>query len=95
LVLPIQSFSSGVLAEIVRRQPASKERDAFAWQIAVGPTLARSASVELKDGVLHVRARDPRWARELERAAGTILLRLRHMLGPDAIHAVNIEKNLL
>jgi predicted nucleic acid-binding Zn ribbon protein len=94
-VLPIQSFSSGVLAEIIRRQPASKERDAFAWQLAVGPKLARSARVELQDGVLRIRARDPRWAAELERARATILQRMQYMLGADAVRLVQVEKNLL
>lgn len=94
-MLPIQSFSSGVLAEIIRRQPASKERDAFAWQLAVGPKLARSARVELADGVLRIRARDARWAKELERAASTILQRMQYMLGPDAVRVVKIETNPL
>ena len=53
-MIPLQSFSSGVLAEIVRRQPASKERTTFAWQLAVGPALARATTVELTDGVLMV-----------------------------------------
>jgi predicted nucleic acid-binding Zn ribbon protein len=95
LVLPIQSFSSGVLAEIIRRQPASKERDEFAWQLAVGPKLARSARVDLQDGVLRIRARDARWGTELERAAATILQRMQYMLGSDAVRVVKIEKNLL
>ena len=43
----IAELRAGVLAEIVRRQPASKERTAFAWQLAVGPALARATTVEL------------------------------------------------
>ena len=84
-MIPIQNFASGVLAEIIRRQPASKERTAFAWQLAVGQALARVTTVELREGVLTVRAADARWMRELRRALETILARMQHLLGRDAI----------
>ena len=85
----IQNFSTGVLAEIIRRQPASKEKTAFAWQIAVGPALARATTVTLRqDGVLFVISRDERWAKELNRAKDNILRRLQHLLGPDVIRSI-------
>jgi hypothetical protein len=84
-VVPLQSFASGVLAEIIRRQPASKERTTFAWSVAVGPAVARATSVELDGRLLLVRARDPRWAREVERARQTVVARLQHLLGADAV----------
>lgn len=87
---PVQHIASGVLAEIVRRQPASRERTAFAWSIAVGPALARATTVELRDGVLRVTAKDPRWTRELERARATILARLQVMLG-DELHDLRVN----
>ena len=80
----VHDFAPAVLAEIIRRQPASKERTAFAWSVAVGPALARVTTVELHDGVVSVVARDARWAKELERAKQTILARLHHLLG-DAV----------
>jgi predicted nucleic acid-binding Zn ribbon protein len=89
-MIPIQNVASGVLAEIVRRQPASKERTAFAWQLAVGPALARVTTVELAGGVLTVRGRDARWIREIRRAADTILARMQHLLGRDAIDNISI-----
>jgi hypothetical protein len=89
-VIPIQQFSSGVLAEIVRRQPPSKERTAFAWQIAVGPALARATTVELVDGVLRVAARDAHWRREITRAAPTIQSRMQHLLGDQAVSAMKV-----
>ena len=59
-MIPLQNFSTGVVAEIVRRQPASKERTSFAWQLAVGTALARATNVELDEaGVLTVRSSDP------------------------------------
>ena len=84
-MIPIQNFASNVLAEIVRRQPASKERTAFAWQLAVGPALARVTSVELSEGVLTVRSTDARWIREIRRASETILARMQHLLGRESV----------
>ena len=84
-MLPIQQFTPAVLAGILRRQPDSPGRTAFAWQMAVGPALARATSVELVDGTLTVRAADPRWLREVSRSSDVVLTRLQHLLGPDAV----------
>lgn len=92
-MLPLQQFTGTVLAEILRRQPASKEKTAFAWRLAVGPALARVSTVETHDRTLIVRTLDPRWTRELERASGTILLRLQHLLGREAIERIHIEEH--
>ena len=85
-MIPINNFAPGVLAEIVRRQPASKERTGFAWQLAVGPALARATTVELgEDRVLKVRAADPRWLAEVERAREAVLQKMQHLLGRDQV----------
>lgn len=81
----IQTFSGGVLAEIIRRQPHSPARTNLAWQMVVGPTLARMTSVEVEGTTLQVRASDPRWLKEIERARPTILPKLQHLLGKDSI----------
>ena len=81
----IQTFAGGVLAEILRRQPASPARTAFAWQIAVGPALARVTTVGLEHGVLQVSATDPRWLKEIDRARGAILPKLQFLLGPGTV----------
>jgi predicted nucleic acid-binding Zn ribbon protein len=90
-MLPIQSFSSSVLAGIIRRQPASKEKTRFAWQMVVGPAIARVTLVELDGGVLTVRCPDPRWSPELARARDVILSRLQHLLGRDVITRLTIS----
>jgi predicted nucleic acid-binding Zn ribbon protein len=87
-MVPVQDFSSGVLAAIIRRQPASKDRTNFAWQLAVGQALARVTTVELVDGVLSVRAVDRRWIREIERARDSGMKKLQALLGEDAVRAV-------
>lgn len=81
----IQTFAGGVLAQIVRRQPPSPGRTSFAWQLAVGPTLARMTSVDLEGAILTVRATDPRWLKEIDRAKTTILPKLQQLLGEDQV----------
>ncbi len=80
---PVQDVASSVLAEIVRRQPASRERTEFAWSIAVGPALARATTIELREGILYVTPKDSRWPREIERARQTIVERLNGLLGDE------------
>ncbi len=84
-MVPLQSFSAGVLADIVRRQRPSTERTTFAWQLVVGAALARATTVSLDAGVLTVGAKDARWAAEIERARESILLRMQHLLGPGQV----------
>jgi predicted nucleic acid-binding Zn ribbon protein len=90
-VVPLQNFATGVIAEVIRRQPPSPERTSFAWQIAVGPALARSTRVELREGILTVQTRDTRWPPEIKRSAETILARLQHLLGPTAVTRIEID----
>ena len=86
-----QSFAPAVLAEIIRRQPDSKQRTDFAWSVAVGPALARVTTVELRNHNIIVCARDVQWARELERARDTILPRLQLLLGRDTVKGLYIN----
>jgi hypothetical protein len=90
-LIQIQHFSSGVLAEMVRRQPPSAARNAFAWQIAVGPALARTTTIELTAGVLRVTARDAHWAKAVERAVDTILARMQHLLGAESVSTIEVH----
>lgn len=85
---PIQSFGAGVLAQLIRHQPPSPARTNFAWQLAVGPALARVTTVTLDDGVLQVKASDARWLKEIERARVTILPKLQQLLGETAIRKI-------
>ena len=80
---PFQSFSAAVLADVIRRQPSSSARTAFAWSVAAGPAMARAASVEARNGVLVVSPKDARWAREIERSSATLLSRVQTLLGRE------------
>lgn len=90
-VQSIQSFSSGLLAEIIRRQPASKEKTTFAWQLAVGPAAARATGVELRGTVLVVTAKDGNWIREIARNQTVIVERMRTFLGAGAVERMNLS----
>ena len=85
---PIQSFSASVLAEIIRQQPPSAARTTFAWQLAVGPALARATVVDLVDGTLTVTARDERWLKEIARAKDIILQKMQHLLGTQTVRTI-------
>jgi len=87
-MIQLHDFATGVLADLIRRQPASKERTAFAWQLAVGPALARVTAVDLVDGVLTVSAADPRWVHEVLRARESVLRKMQHVLGADQVTQV-------
>ena len=87
----IHTFAGGVVAQIVRRQPPSPARTTFAWQLAVGPALARMTSVELEATTLRVRSADPRWLKEIDRAKGAILPKLQLLLGADAVTKLSIK----
>ena len=89
---PIQQFTPSVLAEVIRRQPASEGRTTIAWQIAVGAKLARATSVRLTDRVLTVSASDSRWVTEIEAAREIVLRRLQELLGSDAVARIRIER---
>ncbi len=80
-----------MLAEIIRRQPASQARTDFAWAVAVGPGLARVTTVELRNNNMIVCARDAQWARAWERARDTILPRLQLLLGRDTVKGLYIN----
>ena len=82
-MIPLQYVANRVLTDVVKRQPPSKARTSFAWQLAVGPALARATTVELADGVLMVRSHDPRWAQEIDRARTIVLRNMQRLLGDD------------
>ena len=87
----LQSFVGNVLTQIVQRQPPSSARTTFAWQLVVGPALARVTSVELDGTTLRVRSADPRWLKEVERARASILPKLQVLLGADAVAKINVR----
>lgn len=81
----VKTVVTPVIAEILRRQPPSPARTTLAWQMVVGPRLARVTSVEMDGATLRVRSADERWLKEITRARATIIPRLQQLLGADQI----------
>ena len=91
VVIPVQRFLPEALAQLLRKAPLSEHKVAFAWRSSVGPAIDRGTTVSLRDGVLHVTAKEPAWAREVERSQGLIRARLDALLGPGVVRAIHIS----
>jgi hypothetical protein len=89
-MLPVHRFMPEALAAILRKAPLNDEKVAFAWRAAVGVAVDKVTSIELRDGVLRVRARDAAWKREVERSAGVIRARLDALLGPQVVRYIDV-----
>jgi hypothetical protein len=79
------------LAAVLRRAPLTPEKVAFSWRTAVGPAVDKVTSIALHDGVLHVRAKDATWQREIERSAALIRSRLDSLLGEDVVRYIKVS----
>ncbi len=81
-----------VLAEVIRKAPLCPEKIEFAWRAAVGTGMDRVTTVRLDDaGVLHVKAADAHWAREVKRSARLIIKRLEGLLGAGVVKKLRTE----
>ena len=89
-MIPAQQVMPDALAVILRKAPLTPEKVAFAWRTAVGPAVDRVTTIELKGRVLHVRAKDAAWQREVERSAGLIRTRLAALLGDDVVRGLDV-----
>jgi hypothetical protein len=90
-MIPVHQFMPGVVAEILRKAPLTPEKVAFAWRSAVGPAVDKATAVDLRNGVLHVKARDASWQREVERSAGLIRSRLIAILG-NVVRSIEVTR---
>lgn len=90
-MVPVHQVMPGALAAILRKAPLTPEKVAFAWRTAVGPAVDRVTSIELKGRVLHVRAKDAAWQREVERSAALIRTRLGALLGDDVVRGLDVS----
>ena len=81
-----------VVAEVIRKAPLSDAKVAFAWRLAVGPTVDKSTKVRLADdGTLYVSAESPAWIDSVRASIGLIRSRLAHYLGEDVVKRVSYE----
>ena len=89
-MLPLQQVMPEALALVLRKAPLTPEKVAFAWRTAVGPAVDRVTTIELSGSVLHVRARDAAWQREVERSAALIRARLDALLGEPVVRTIEV-----
>ena len=82
-----------VLSAVLRKAPLSPEKVAFAWRSAVGPAVDAVTSVELRDGVLVVRARDQAWRKEVQRSTALIQARLGMVLGVGVVRSIDVTSD--
>lgn len=82
----------GALEAVLRRMPLTRDKVAFAWRIAVGPAVDRATTVDLRDSVLHVFAKDPAWHQEIERSMPLIQKRLKALLGDQTVRKIQLPE---
>jgi hypothetical protein len=58
--------------------------------MAVGPALDKVTTLDYRNGVLQVRAKDAAWQREVERAAAVVRHRLDAILGAGVVRAIDV-----
>lgn len=89
-VIPVNQVMPDALAAILSKAPLTPEKIAFAWRVAVGPSVDRVTAIELKGRLLHVRVKDAAWRREVERSAGLIRARLATLLGDEVVRGLEV-----
>ena len=91
-MIPVSQFMPAALAEVLRKAPLTPEKVAFAWRASVGAAVDKMTTIALRDRVLHVRAKDAAWQREVERSAGLIRSRLDRLLGSDVVKFIEVSR---
>ncbi|HYE85927.1 MAG TPA: DUF721 domain-containing protein [Vicinamibacterales bacterium] len=80
----------GIVAEVIRKAPLTEAKVAFAWRLAVGPTLGKSTRARLADdGTLYIQGESQAWIDSVRASIGLIRSRLAHFLGENAIKRVS------
>jgi len=82
----------GALVAILRKTALTPEKVAFAWRAAVGPAVDNATTIDLRQDVLYVRARDAAWEREVERSAPLIRSRLKDLLGEHVVRFIRVTQ---
>ena len=83
-MIPAHEIAHLALATVLRRAPLSPEKVTLAWRMSVGAPVAQAtSSVELREGVLLVTARDAAWRNEVERSAALIRRRVNDLLDEE------------
>jgi hypothetical protein len=92
-VIPVGQFLPGALAVALEKAPLTTEKVQFAWRLAVGPAIARAASVYLAGSDLVVTTKDAAWGREVERSASIIRIRMNGVLGANVVRGLRVTSD--
>lgn len=88
----VRTCVTPALANLLRRQPHSPAKLAFAWRAAVGEAIDRTTTVSLTStGTLEVKTTNQHWRREIRRSTPIVLGRLRSMLGADRVTRITVR----
>lgn len=87
----LDSTATRAMRLLLDEQPLTEAKVRFAWTMAVGPALARAATVSFAGGTLRVRAKSAAWRDELRRARPLTRHRLAALLGDDVVRTLVIE----
>lgn len=91
-MISVRDVAPGAVGALLRDQPLTAAKAAFAWRAAVGAAMARATSIELAaNGTLRVSAENDHWRRETRRSAGVVRRRLARLLGPDAVRRIVVD----
>jgi predicted nucleic acid-binding Zn ribbon protein len=90
-VQPLNAAVPSVLQTLLDRAPMSEEKLAFAWRVAVGPSLERATHPSLRDdGTVEVRVDHAAWRREVKRSHRLILSKLQGLLGESVVRSLKV-----
>lgn len=91
-MISVRDVAPGAVGALLRGQPLTAAKAAFAWRAAVGAAMARATSIELAaNGTLRVSAESDHWRRETRRSAAVVRRRLARLLGPDAVRRIVVD----
>ena len=91
-VIPVQQVIPRALEAVLRTMPLTRDKVAFAWRVAVGPAVDRATTIDLRDNVLYVSAKDPAWRQEIERSIALIQRRLAALLGEHVVRRIQLPQ---
>jgi predicted nucleic acid-binding Zn ribbon protein len=90
-MIAAQDCVTSALRTLLHNQPLSAGKVRLAWDVTVGPAMARVTRASLSaDGVLAVHVTDRHWAKEIYRSTGLITSRLNRLLGEGAVKNLDV-----
>ncbi len=88
---PLNDAVPGVIRTLLATAPMSDGKFAFAWKVAVGPSMDRVTHAALReDGTVEVRVDNAAWRKEVRRSQAVILAKMQGLLGASVIRKIKV-----